>query len=94
LRADQGAAGESKLSAVPPTRFAFTASRRVGSAVARNRGKRLLREAVQEQLEIIEPGWDCLFIVRDPTPNAGYSAVQSAVLKLLRRADLVGPIPD
>ena len=84
---------ESELTAVPLTRFAFSASRRVGSAVARNRGKRLLREAVREQLEFIEPGWDCLFIVRDATPNADFAVVQTAVLKLLRRAALVEPIP-
>ena len=85
------AAEEGKLTAVPLTRFAFTASRRVGSAVARNRGKRLLREAMREQLVNIEPGWDCLFIVRESTPKADYVAVQAAVQNLLRRAGLVEP---
>jgi ribonuclease P protein component len=84
---------ESALTAVSPTRFAFSASRRVGTAVARNRGKRLLREAVRGQLDLIEPGWDCLFIVREATPQADYTAVQTAVSKLLKRARLVEPIP-
>lgn len=80
---------------VPPTRFAFTASRRVGSAVARNRGKRLLREAVRLHLDHVEPGWDCLIIVRDAAPEANYADVQTAVLSLLRRARLVvEPNPD
>lgn len=85
--------GESELTAAPLTRFAFSASRRVGPAVARNRGKRVLREAVREQLELVEPGWDCLLIVREATPKADYAAVQTAVSNLLRRAHLVEPIP-
>lgn len=81
------------MNAEPLARFAFTASRRVGTAVARNRGKRLLREAVRGYLDVIEPGWDCLFIVREATPEADFAAVQSAVFALLQRARLVEPIP-
>jgi ribonuclease P protein component len=92
VRAQTQAAGERELPTAPPTRFAFTAGRHVGSAVARNRGKRLLREAVRKELLAIEPGWDCLFIVRDTTPNADYSAVQKAVSNLLYRAGLLEPI--
>lgn len=83
------ASGATDLIAVPPTRIAFTASRRVGSAVARNRGKRLLREAVRERIDLIKPGWDCLFIVRETTPEADYAAVQAAVSSMLRRSRLV-----
>ncbi len=75
--------------AVPPARFAFTASRRVGSAVERNRGKRLLREAVRPHLDHVESGWDCLFIVREATPKANFADVEMAVASLLRRARLV-----
>ncbi len=78
-----------ELDAIPPARFAFSASRRVGSAVARNRGKRLLREAVRSQLETIEPGWDCLFIAREGTPQADFAEVRAAVQKLLSRARLI-----
>ncbi|MEJ2753105.1 MAG: ribonuclease P protein component [Candidatus Promineifilaceae bacterium] len=83
--------GVAEMNSAPPVRFAFTASRQAGSAVARNRGKRLLREAVRGYLEQIEPGWDCLFIVREGTPRADFKAVQSAVYSLLRRAKLVEP---
>jgi ribonuclease P protein component len=83
--------GEADLNPAPPVRFAFTASRRAGTAVARNRGKRLLREAVRGYLEQIEPGWDCLFIVRKGTPVADFKTVQSAVYSLLWRARLVEP---
>ena len=81
--------GAADLTVPLPTRFAFSASRRVGSAVARNRGKRLLREAVREHVAVVETGWDCLFIVREATPGADYAAVQTAVFSLLKRAGLV-----
>lgn len=78
-----------EVSAAPPTRFAFTASRRVGTAVARNRSKRLLREAVRKQLQRIEPGWDCLMIARETAPAANFAEVETAVAQLLERACLL-----
>ena len=78
----------SDLTAAAPTRFAFTASRRAGSAVARNRAKRLMREAVREQIALLEPGWDCLFIAREATADASLEDVKKAVSQLLRRARL------
>ena len=71
------------------SRFGFSASRRVGNAVKRNRGKRLLREAIRLQVGQITPGWDCLFIVREKTPTAAFADVQAAVLQLLGRANLL-----
>ncbi len=71
------------------SRFGFSASRRVGNAIKRNRGKRLLREAVRLSLPEIDSGWDCLFIVREKTPTAAFVDVQAAVLQLLERAKLI-----
>jgi ribonuclease P protein component len=71
------------------SRFAFSASQRAGSAVARNRAKRLLREAVRAHLDHIEPGWDCLLIARQRTTTANYVEVQTAVNELLTRAHLL-----
>lgn len=72
-----------------PSRFAFAAGRHVGPAVARNRAKRLLREAVRFHLGDIEPGWDCMLIARPGAAAAGYLDVQTAVSQLLSRARLV-----
>lgn len=71
------------------SRFAFVASRRVGGAVRRNRCKRLLREAVRHQLPRIEPGWDCIWIARQPLGDAAFNDVQAAVTQQLRRARLI-----
>jgi len=70
------------------TRFAFVASRQVGNAVQRNRGKRLLREAVRLHLDDVQPGWDCVFIARAFLSKATYAEVETAVLQLFRRAQL------
>ncbi len=75
-------------------RFAFAASRRVGHAAARNRAKRLLREAVRSNLNEIDSGWDCLFIARAGTPHASYDEVQSAVTQLLVRSKILGDRPQ
>ena len=80
----------------PLSRFAVSASRRVGPAVSRNRAKRLLRAAVHSNLTEIESGWDCLFIARQRTPHASYGEVETAVKQLLSRAHILihTPISD
>ena len=71
------------------SRFGFSASRRVGNAVERNRAKRLIRESVRLNIGAIQPGWDCLFVARSATVSATYDDVESAVLQLLRRANVL-----
>jgi ribonuclease P protein component len=74
---------------LPASRFAFSASKRVGNAVARNRAKRLLREAVRHHLTAISSGWDCLFVARSTTAQATLAEVEEAVVQLLSRADVL-----
>ncbi len=74
---------------LPYSRFGFTASRRVGSAVVRNRARRLMREAVRLRREAIAPGWDLVFIARRPLREATFHEVDRAVEQLLRRARLL-----
>ncbi|MBC7251190.1 MAG: ribonuclease P protein component [Anaerolineae bacterium] len=79
---------------LPYSRFGFTVSRRVGSAVVRNRARRLLREAVRLRRETIAPGWDLVFVARAPMKEAAFHEVDRAVEQLLRRARLLLPDPD
>ncbi len=65
------------------------ASRNVGSAVHRNRAKRLLREAIRTLLPSLGTGWDLLLIARPVLASCDVFEVREAILTLLRRAQLV-----
>lgn len=71
------------------SRFGFTASRRIGSAVVRNRVRRRMREAVRLRREALAPGWDLVFIARSTLKEATFREVDRAVEQLLRRARLL-----
>lgn len=76
---------------LPHSRFGFTASRKVGGAVQRNRARRLLREAVRLQMDAIRSGWDLVFVARPAIVTARFSEVEEACTNLLRRARLLRP---
>ncbi|WP_395644617.1 ribonuclease P protein component [Terricaulis sp.] len=74
-----------------PTGVGFTASKKVGSAVLRNRARRRLREAARPLLaEYGLPGVDYVLVARQSTPDAAWEAllddVGNALIRL--RADL------
>ena len=78
-----------KMSSHFSSRFTFMASRRVGSAVVRNRAKRMLREAVRSHIHQIQPGWDGIFIARQSTAPASMPEIEKAVVSLLLRANIL-----
>ena len=69
------------------SRFAFLVGKRIGSAVARNKVKRRLREAVAPTP--VEAGWDVIFIARRDAANADYHQLKRATEDLLKRARLL-----
>lgn len=70
-----------------PARVAVVASRKVGTAVARNRAKRLLREAVRTVP--LRPGVDVVLIARAPAAAAPAAAVRDEVARLAEALELV-----
>lgn len=70
-------------------RVGVTAGRTVGSAVLRNRSKRLLREAMRPLLPILPPGWDIILIARPALPLSSLSEIQQALVSLLHRAQIL-----
>ena len=66
----------------------FTATRKIGGAVIRNRAKRRLREIVRLLLPLHgQPGIDYVFIARATTPDRDWSRlvgdVESALVSLV-----------
>ena len=67
-----------------PLRVGFTASKKVGNAVTRNRAKRRLRAAAREVIAVEgRPGWDYVLVGR---PDATAAAPWADLLADLRRA--------
>lgn len=70
-------------------RIAVVAGRSVGSAVRRNRAKRLMRAVLQQRLKTIRPGWDIILIARQSMANADYETTDQAIDNLINRANLL-----
>jgi ribonuclease P protein component len=73
-----------------PARAGFTATKKIGGAVVRNRAKRRLREAARLLLPLHgRPGNDYVFIARARTVSRAWPALlddmESALISLARR---------
>jgi ribonuclease P protein component len=81
----------------PLVRAGFTATKRIGGSVERNRAKRRLREAARLLLpDLARPGFDYVFIARGgvitrPWPRL-LDDVKSALIRLA--AEREGPVAD
>ena len=65
----------------------FTATKKIGGAVVRNRAKRRLREAARQLLPRLgQPGWDYVFIARKDTADIVWARLlddmESALISL------------
>lgn len=73
-------------------RLGFTATKKIGNAVARNRAKRRLREAARLLLGAAPPpGWDLVLIARDETGRRDWSKLLGDLRGAMRQAGV--PVP-
>ncbi|HLF75268.1 MAG TPA: ribonuclease P protein component [Anaerolineales bacterium] len=75
----------------PRVRVGVAAGRTAGTAVYRNRAKRLLREAMRSLIPGIAPGLDLILIARSGLTSATLEETRQALLTLLQRAQVLVP---
>ncbi len=75
----------------PRVRVGVAAGKAVGTAVYRNRTKRLLREAMRTLIPSIASGLDLILIARPALASATLADTHSALLNLLQRAKILTP---
>ncbi len=78
-----------KLTSTKKRRLGISISKKIGRAAARNRMKRLLREAFRLHQEEIKEGHDLLFLVKEDFSHLKRQELDSMVLNLLRMGKLL-----
>jgi ribonuclease P protein component len=74
------------------TRLGFTATKKIGNAVARNRAKRRLRAAARLHLGAAPPaGWNIVLIARDGTGRCPFPNLIADIEAALRKAGVPRP---
>jgi len=68
--------------------FGFVASKKIGSAVNRNRSKRLLREAIKAELPVLKGAFSAIIIASTKTPTAKLEDIKTYLQQAFRKASL------
>lgn len=71
------------------TRFGISTSRRLGSAVVRNRQRRRLRTILRGIAPEVVLGWDVLLVLRPAAAGATQAELEPAVVGMMRGAGLL-----
>lgn len=73
------------------SRLGLTVSTKLGGAVARNRMKRLLREAYRLHEDAFTPGYDLIFVARGRAVKAKCREIEKALMTAMGELGLCAP---
>lgn len=76
IQCEPGAAGQST-----PTRLGVIASRRVGNAVVRNRGKRIVRELFRRHADKLPQGSQCVVVLRSKYRKYSFAHIEEEFIQ-------------
>ena len=80
--------GETPTGRGPQGRVAFIAGRKTGSAVRRNRTKRVLRASIR-RLGVEWPGYDVALIARANTADTPWRELDASIRRALSKAGII-----
>lgn len=75
------------------TRLGITAGKKIGTAVRRNRAKRLIRAAFSSVADRIVPGYDFVFVVRSRILDKKSHIIANSIENQLKAAGVWNGIP-
>lgn len=75
-------------------RVGVTAGKTTGTAVHRNRAKRLLREAMRPLIPNIASGFDLILIARPKLVTSTLTETRAALINLFQRANILLPLHE
>ena len=78
----------------PRVKIGVAAGRTVGTAVHRNRAKRLLREAMRSLIPSLSSNLDLILIARPGVVTSSLEETRQALLTLLQRAKILIPLNE
>lgn len=71
-----------------PTKVGFTATKKIGNAVKRNRARRVMKAALAEHLPLNTKGFDLVLVARGQTPFLKSTQLSKTLGKLFAKAGL------